>query len=130
MHGCEIASEKFFEVFYEKMFLAEKILKSLSSTINTPQEELNDLDELLFTPKSVYPSPHLTPIPVDRQISLVPPLDETFVLDADEQKRRTSVVPSPFPPIDDFPAEPVVASSALNVTPMSTTNSLDTFDLL
>ncbi|CAF3997190.1 unnamed protein product, partial [Rotaria sp. Silwood2] len=51
LHECEIASEKFFHVFYDKMYTAQKILKSMSSITNDIPVDNDDFDVVGFTSK-------------------------------------------------------------------------------
>jgi hypothetical protein len=64
------------------MYIAQKILKSMSSITNDIREENNDFDELIFTPKSARISSILTQTMSDRQPSLIPPTDENFTIDS------------------------------------------------
>ncbi|CAF3819449.1 unnamed protein product, partial [Rotaria magnacalcarata] len=70
LHGCESASEKFFLVFYDKMCIAQKTLKSMPSTSSDTNEFNDDFDDLIFTPKSGAISPLISPTAVDRRMSL------------------------------------------------------------
>jgi hypothetical protein len=51
LHGCEAASERFFQVFYDKMCIAQKALKSMPSTTSDITQDNDDLDDMVFTPK-------------------------------------------------------------------------------
>ncbi len=63
------------------MYIAQKILKSMSSMTNEINEENEDLNELIFTPKSGLVSPILNRSMSARQPSLSPPTDESFTID-------------------------------------------------
>jgi hypothetical protein len=63
------------------MYIAQKILKSMSSINNDLNEENDDADDLTFTPKSGRTSSILSPVMSDRQPSLIPPIDDNFSID-------------------------------------------------
>jgi hypothetical protein len=63
------------------MYIAQKILKSMSSINNDLNEENDDVDDLIFTPKSARTSSILSPVMSDRQPSLIPPIDDNFSID-------------------------------------------------
>ncbi|CAF2145181.1 unnamed protein product [Rotaria magnacalcarata] len=55
LHECEVASEKCFQVFYDKMYTAQKILKSMSSMPNEITDaENDDFDDAMFASKYDY----------------------------------------------------------------------------
>lgn len=66
LYGCEAASEKFFQVFYDKMCIAQKNLKSMPSTTPDMNQDNDDLDDMIFTPKSGAMSPIASPTLHDR----------------------------------------------------------------
>ncbi|CAF1295313.1 unnamed protein product [Adineta steineri] len=81
LHGSETASEKFFQVFYDKMCIAQKTLKSMPSTSLDNNQNNDDLDEIIYSPKSGAQSPVLSPLHIERQPSNVPSTDESFNFD-------------------------------------------------
>ncbi|UJR25841.1 hypothetical protein I4U23_007191 [Adineta vaga] len=78
LHGSETASEKFFQVFYDKMCIAQKTLKSMPSTTSEMNQNNDDFEETIYSPKSGAMSPILSPTLNERQPSLVPMTDESF----------------------------------------------------
>ncbi|CAF0857142.1 unnamed protein product [Adineta ricciae] len=78
LHGSETASEKFFQVFYDKMCIAQKTLKSMPSTTPELSQNADDLEETIYSPKSGAMSPVLSPTLAERQPSLIPMPDESF----------------------------------------------------
>ena len=64
------------------MYIAQKILKSMASITNEIHEENNELDDLIFTPKSGNISQILSPPISARQPSLTPPTDDNFTIDS------------------------------------------------
>ncbi|CAF5010089.1 unnamed protein product, partial [Rotaria sp. Silwood1] len=88
LHECEIASEKFFQVFYDKMYTAQKILKSTSSITNDIPIDYDDFDDILFTSKS-------------KRISLIPNStinnrQQSHILSTDEKVNIESLSNHPF----------------------------------
>ncbi|CAF3434899.1 unnamed protein product [Rotaria sp. Silwood1] len=88
LHECEIASEKFFQVFYDKMYTAQKILKSTSSITNDIPIDYDDFDDILFTSKS-------------KRISLIPNStinnrQLSHILSTDEKVNIESLSNHPF----------------------------------
>ncbi|CAF4770769.1 unnamed protein product, partial [Rotaria sp. Silwood2] len=71
LHGCETASEKFFQVFYDKMCIAQKTLKSMPSTTPDLEQRNDEFDDVVFTPRSGLISPIFSPSVIDRQTSVV-----------------------------------------------------------
>ena len=63
------------------MCIAQKTLKSMSSITNDNNEQNDDLDELIFTPKSGAASPNFSLLMSGRQPSLTPPVDGNFTID-------------------------------------------------
>ncbi|CAF1314468.1 unnamed protein product [Adineta steineri] len=90
LHGDESESENFFKVFYDKMSIAQKTLKNMSSITNDMVEDNDDFDDLIFTPKSAMISSFLSPGMSSRKPSLTPPTDENFTID---QSSNTSFQP-------------------------------------
>ena len=64
------------------MYIAQKILKSMSSITNDMIDENNQFDDLTSTPKSVLMSSISNSPLSDRQLSLTPPSDENFTIDS------------------------------------------------
>ncbi|CAF1170496.1 unnamed protein product [Adineta ricciae] len=116
LHGCETASEKFFQVFYDKMYVAQKTLKSMSSVSNDITEDTDEYDDFTFTPKSINMSSILTPMISGPQPSLAPPLDEKFTIDPASEV-------SLQPPIDDVSNEAEIDS------PQELQPTLTTYDI-
>ena len=63
------------------MYVAQKILKSMSSISAEVSEDNDDMDDLVTTFKSIPLSPTLSLTMSDRQLSLTPPADENFTVD-------------------------------------------------
>jgi hypothetical protein len=72
------------------MYIAQKILKSMSSITNEINEDNDDFDDLTLTPKSPLISSILSPSISDRQPSLTPPTDENFTIDASSEASQES----------------------------------------
>ncbi|CAF0745401.1 unnamed protein product [Rotaria sp. Silwood1] len=81
LHGCETASEKFFQVFYDKMCIAQKTLKSMPSTTPDIEQPYDEFDDITFTPRLGGASPILSPSTVDRLASILPVTDNKFSFD-------------------------------------------------
>ncbi|CAF3881050.1 unnamed protein product [Rotaria sp. Silwood2] len=89
LHGCETASEKFFQVFYDKMCIAQKTLKSMPSTTPDLEQRNDEFDDVVFTPRSGLISPIFSPsvidrqtsVAVDQQSSMIPITDNDFNFD-------------------------------------------------
>ncbi|CAF1230291.1 unnamed protein product, partial [Rotaria sordida] len=78
LHEYETASEKFFQVFYDKMYTAQKILKSMSSITNDIPIDNDDFDDVIFTSTSDHVSPIQSPTIDNRQLLHISPIEETF----------------------------------------------------
>ncbi|CAF3328350.1 unnamed protein product [Rotaria sp. Silwood1] len=81
LHGCETASEKFFQVFYDKMCIAQKTLKSMPSTTPDIEQPYDEFDDITFTPRLGGASPILSPSTVDRLASIIPVTANNFTFD-------------------------------------------------
>ncbi|CAF4174789.1 unnamed protein product [Rotaria socialis] len=82
LNECEIASEKFFQVFYDKMYTAQKILKSMSSITNDTHIENDDYDDGVFTSRLDLISPNISSTTNDNRSSAIPTTEEKTTLNS------------------------------------------------
>lgn len=68
-------------MFYDKMYVAQKILKSMSSISAEVSEDNDDMDDVVHISKSIRLSSTPSPSISERQPSLTPPTDESFTVD-------------------------------------------------
>ncbi|CAF1108028.1 unnamed protein product [Rotaria sordida] len=137
LQGCETASEKFFQVFYDKMCIAQKTLKSMPSTTPDMDQHHDEFDDLIFTSKSSTASPIISPPVIDRQQSIMS-FAENF--NYDQQSAIISTVNSleqdviSIPQSQEQPQALIVTSTTYQEptlaeqTPNSAASSFDIFD--
>jgi hypothetical protein len=65
-------------VFYDKLFIAQKTLKSMPSTTPEVSQDRDDLDDSVYTPRSGAASPIVSPTMADRHLSIIPSTNENF----------------------------------------------------
>ncbi|CAF1275392.1 unnamed protein product, partial [Rotaria sordida] len=135
LHEYETASEKFFQVFYDKMYTAQKILKSMSSITNDIPIDNDDFDDVIFTSTSDHVSPIQSPTIDNRQLLHISPIEETFTTEPSsnvpyEYQMNTSNNITEVESLLPLEATSITyeAASQLDHKKYSITETIDTFD--
>lgn len=75
------------------MCIAQKTLKSMPSTTPEMNQNNDEMDDLIYSPKSGAASPILSPSGMDRHLSIAPPTEENFSFDQHSTVTQT-IAPS------------------------------------